>query len=268
MAFVVVLPEFVTVWKLGEVPLGQFVPSTKQTMRPFTKSAVVVTVFAETVSAFNVPPVALEKLSVVIVPLVEASVVTVPLSVVSVVALAVCKNAFVAKRFVLVVLVPVALVQVIPATLNGELRTRFWMVAVVETRLMIVPLVAEKFVPVADTNESDVIDPELIVAVWTPSVLIVPFVAFKFVANKLVDVLFVDVVFPKYPFQRFVALPSENARSVVGIKSDETVPETVSVEVTTKVDTFAPPNNESVVVVNAPRFVTVCNVSDSLVTAA
>ena len=36
MALVVVLPELVTVWKLGEVPDGQLVPSARQTACPFT----------------------------------------------------------------------------------------------------------------------------------------------------------------------------------------------------------------------------------------
>jgi hypothetical protein len=38
MAFVVVLPAFVTVWRFGVVPLGQFVPFARQTATPFTRT--------------------------------------------------------------------------------------------------------------------------------------------------------------------------------------------------------------------------------------
>jgi hypothetical protein len=36
MAFVVVLPAFVTVWRFGVVPEGQFVPLARQTKEPPT----------------------------------------------------------------------------------------------------------------------------------------------------------------------------------------------------------------------------------------
>ena len=62
-----------------------------------------------------------------------------------------------------------------------------------------------------------------------------------------------------------MTLPKEKARSVVGMRFEETVPETVRVEVTVRVETFAPPKSESVVVVNAPRFVTIWRVSVSVV---
>lgn len=66
--FVVVLPAFVTVWRLGVVPLGQLVPLAKHTAMPPTKIAEEVTVVAESVVALSEVPVALEKLKVAIVP--------------------------------------------------------------------------------------------------------------------------------------------------------------------------------------------------------
>jgi hypothetical protein len=63
-------------------------------------------------------------------------------------------------------------------------------------------------------------------AVVKPSVVIVPFVA-----NKFVEKLFVEVVFPKNPFQRLEAMPNELARSVVGTRSDEKRPPTVMASV-------------------------------------
>jgi len=86
-----------------------------------------------------------------------------------------------------------------------------------------------------------------------------------FVAKRFVDVELVEVVFPKYPFHRFVTLPRLKARSVVGMRFEETVPETVRVEVTVRVEALAPPKRESVVVVKAPRLETIWRVSDSVV---
>jgi hypothetical protein len=84
IAFVVVLPAFVTVWRLGVVPLGQFVPLARQTAMPPTKMAEEVTVLADKVRAFSVEPVAFWKLSVAIVPEVEVRVVIEPFTEVSV----------------------------------------------------------------------------------------------------------------------------------------------------------------------------------------
>jgi hypothetical protein len=100
MALVVVLPAFVTVWRLGVVPVGQFVPLARHTIDPFTNKLVVDTVDAPSQVAValvanklveeakvakllvlvTLPPVAFEKLRVAIVPLVELSVVIVPFS--------------------------------------------------------------------------------------------------------------------------------------------------------------------------------------------
>ena len=84
IAFVVVLPAFVTVWRLGVVPVGQLVPLARHTAMPPTKIAEEVTVVADNVLAFNVVPVALPKLKVAIVPEVEVRFVIDPLIEVSV----------------------------------------------------------------------------------------------------------------------------------------------------------------------------------------
>jgi len=58
MAFVVVLPAFVTVWRLDVVPLGQLVPFARHTAMPFTNMAELETVLAERVFAYKLEPVA------------------------------------------------------------------------------------------------------------------------------------------------------------------------------------------------------------------
>lgn len=51
MAFVVVLPAFVTVWRFGVVPVGQLVPEARHTATPLTNTAVEDTVVAWMVEA-------------------------------------------------------------------------------------------------------------------------------------------------------------------------------------------------------------------------
>jgi len=74
-----------------------------------------------------------------------------------------------------------------------------------------------------------------------------------------------EVTAPNSAFQRLVALPKEKARSVVGMRLEDTVPDTVSVEVTVAFDALKPPNKESVAVANEPRAVTEARVSVSAV---
>jgi hypothetical protein len=83
------------------------------------------------------------------------------------------------------------------------------------------------------------------------------------VTARLVVVTLVDVTSPNVAFQRLVADPRLNARSVVGTRFEFTVPETMRVEVTVAFEEVNPPNSERVVVVKAPRFVTDWRVSAS-----
>jgi hypothetical protein len=88
MAFVVVLPAFVTVCKFGVVPLGQFVPFNKHTGEPFTNTPL----------AFNsVPEAVLKPSHEVEVPFVNDRFVIVP---------------FVPNKFVVVTLVAVPFANV------------------------------------------------------------------------------------------------------------------------------------------------------------
>jgi hypothetical protein len=84
IAFVVVLPAFVTVWRFGVVPVGQLVPFARHTAMPPTKMAEEVTVVADKVEALREVPVAFVKLKVAIVPDVEVRFVIEPLMEVSV----------------------------------------------------------------------------------------------------------------------------------------------------------------------------------------
>ena len=152
MAFVVVFPAFVTVWKFGEVPDGQFVPLARQTFWPFTS-----------------------KLEPDAVPKVKEE----PNKVVAV--------AFVAVRLV---------------------DERVSIVPFDEVRFVTVPLVARKLAPVAETNESDVIEP-----LNALKVLIEPFVALKFVAKRFVDVVFVPVAFVHVRFE--IARGAVNVRFAI-----------------------------------------------------
>lgn len=160
----------------------------------------------------------------------------------------------VANKLVEVVLVPVALVHVrfvaskelkdsgfttdrlvkvadVPTRVFTE---RLVMVELVEMRLVMVPVVAEKVL-----RE------------------VIP------VAARLVVVTLVDVTSPNVPFQRFVPDPKEKARSVVGTRLELTVPETMRVEVTVAFEALKPPKRESVAVANDPLAVTEARVSDS-----
>lgn len=88
------------------------------------------------------------------------------------------------------------------------------------------------------------------------------------VAKRLVEVAFVVVLLtietsPKAPFQRNEGVPSEKVRSVVGVRFEDTVPETVSVEVTVALLVVKPPSKESVAVATEPRLVTERRVSAS-----
>ena len=103
----------------------------------------------------------------------------------------------------------------------------------------------------------------------TVAVLKNAFVANKFVldasvANKFVVVTLTLVTDPKEAFQRREGEPSEKERSEVGMRLEETVPETVRVPVTVAFDAVKPPNSESVLVANDPRAETVARVSDSV----
>ena len=94
-----------------------------------------------------------------------------------------------AKRFVEVVLVPVACVQTIWESVRGPVKIKFEIMA----------LVALKFEEVAFAKEatgakSVSIVPEVEVRVVTPRVSIKPFVAKRFVAKKFVLVELVLVV--------------------------------------------------------------------------
>lgn len=77
-----------------------------------------------------------------------------------------------------------------------------------------------------------------------------------FVPIKLEVMTFVVVTVPKLPFQRSEGVPSVNARSVVGVRFEDTVPDTVSVEVTVALFVENPPNKLKVAVATEPRFVT------------
>lgn len=179
--------------------------------------------------------------------------------VVAFVALKLVAPRFVAKRLVDVVLVPVAFVQVRFVTVRlvmveGLVTARVVKVALVPINVFTLRLVSVLVVAVRALNEASPVEAKFVV---------VAFVAPRFVAKKFVDVAFVLVVLPNSAFQRLLDVPSEYARSVVGTRLDETVPETTSVEVTVSEDAVAPPKNERAVEVNAPRPVTEASVSAS-----
>jgi hypothetical protein len=104
IAFVVVLPAFVTVWKFGLVLEGQLVPFAKQTAIPFTSTAVDVTIEAERTPAFNVAPVAFPNTSKPAATVFAFNIEPV----------AFVNPKFEAKIFVAVAFVPVASVNVTP----------------------------------------------------------------------------------------------------------------------------------------------------------
>lgn len=209
IAFVVVLPALVTVWRFGVVPVGQLVPLAKHTATPPTKIAEEVTVVAESVLAEREEPVAFSKLKVAMVPEVEVRVVIVPLIDERVLMLAMfaisespvacVKPKLVAKRLVDVVLVPVAFTQVMSVRLRGPESTRFSIVAVVALKIVEVDCVkrafgAKRFVTVDELEEK---------------LLIVPVAALKFVTNRLTPVAETNVRFEIVPEveTRFVKVP-------------------------------------------------------------
>jgi hypothetical protein len=189
----------------------------------------------------------------------------------------------VAYKFVLVVLVPVAFTQVMSVRLSGPVRMRFVIVAVVAANVVAVadPVVMElvvRFVMVDEVARRFVMVPVVALRLVTPRLVI-----FEKVANKLVVVTDTDVTDPKDAFQRLVAFPRENARSVVGMRFELTVPETMRVLVTVRVlavaplrmrtvpvvvrsEVVSPPNKERASEVVAPRAVTEARVSASGVT--
>lgn len=84
-----------------------------------------------------------------------------------------------------------------------------------------------------------------------------------FVLERPVARRFVVVTVPKLPFQRSDGVPRLKRRSVVGLRLDETVPETVRVEVTVALFVVNPPRRVSVAVALEPRLVTLARVSAS-----
>jgi hypothetical protein len=107
------------------------------------------------------------------------------------------KPKVVAKRFVEVVLVPVAFTQVILVRLRGEPRTKFVMVAVVAVRFTIV-----EDVNVAEGEKRFVIVEELLEV----KLLIDPVPALKFVTKRLVPVALAN--------RKFVIVPEEALKVV------------------------------------------------------
>lgn len=200
----------------------------------------------------------------------------------------------VVARLVEVVLVPVPLVQIMPPTeavaaekpfkIATDEALRYWTFAVPVTfkSEVVTPpkkVTVEVAVPPRAVTDASVSDearqlvPFARQTFWpaTKSCEEETSVAAKFVAVAFVKVAFVPVrpdeirlvvvTVPKLPFQRRTGVPSENVRSVVGVKLDETVPETVSVEVTVALLVEKPPRSVSVAVATAPRFVTMAKVS-------
>lgn len=138
-------PRFVTDASVSlSVPeAGQFVPSARHTFRPFTKSAVVVTVVPEIVVAFNVDPVAFPNSNV-------ATFAVFAINVDPVAEPNVKRPAIDAgpstPKFVVVVFVPVALDQVILVGLK-ELTERLVNAALVAKRFVEVEFVVTMLVP-------------------------------------------------------------------------------------------------------------------------
>lgn len=219
IAFVVVLPAFVTVWRFGVVPEGQLVPLAKHTAIPFTNIAVEVTVVAESVLAYKEEPVAFSKLNVAIVPEVEVRVVIEPFTDVSVLMeamleisespVALVKPKLEANRLVLVVFVPVAFTQVMLVRSSGPESTRFSMVAVVAAKIVAVALVKRA----AGAKRL------LIVEEFEVRFVMSPVEALKFVTNKLTPVPETNVRLEMVPEveTRFVKVPVV-AEIVVALK--------------------------------------------------
>ena len=142
MAFVVVLPPFVTVWKSAETLDGQFVPFWRQTENPFT---------AIEEAKIDVPEAVLNPKYPDDVPFVKVRV-----GAVSVVMFAVDPVKDWAYRLVEVVLVPVAFVQVNPLNADGvapvivsDETEMFVAVAFVAKKFVVVTVVAVTFAIVA-----------------------------------------------------------------------------------------------------------------------
>jgi hypothetical protein len=142
---------------------------------------------------------------------------------------------FVANRFVDVTLVKMPVEGVVAPMavplIDPPLIVAFAEMNVGAVSVVIVPLVAKKFVPVADVNDNE---------------LIVPFVTNAFV----------EVTVANTPFQRRDAEPSDNAASAVGSRFEVTPPVTAKneevplvrvvfwsevVPVTVRFETVAPP---------------------------
>lgn len=177
-----------------------------------------------------------------------------------------------------VVFVPVAFVQTMLESVEGERTFKLVKVAFVAVRFVKAPLVAKALVAVVLVKTLLVAKRFAPVAFVKRRLVTEPFVAAKFVAKRLVEVVLVPVAFvqtseavvafvittsPKLPFQRNEGVPMLYARSVVGVRLEETVPETVSVVVTTAFEVFKPPSKLRVAVATEPRFVTERRVSAS-----
>ncbi len=164
------------------------------------------------------------------------------------------------------------------------------MVPLAEASVLIVPELAIKELPVADVKPKLVakrlVEVVLVPVAFTqvrpvtPKVSTLRFVKEALVAKRLVEVTDVDVTFPRFAFQRFVALPSENVRSEAGMRFEDTKLETarklvvafvmdafamVAVPVAVRSEVERPPKSWTVVVVKLPRAVTDCNVSRPMV---
>lgn len=135
-------------------------------------------------------------------------------------------------------------------------------------RFVKTPFVEVTLVSVAFVARSSAMLPEL--AIKEPSVAFDEkrLVDEAVVAKKLVEVAFDVVLFtmvtsPKLPFQRREGVPREYVRSVVGTRFEDTVPETVRVEVTVALFVVKPPSKLNVAVATEPRLVTLRSVSAS-----
>lgn len=183
------------------------------------------------------------------------------------------------KAFVPVVLVPIPFVQERPSikalealrlvvvtppknvTATDDVAPRAVTVASVSASpaegAQFVPFERQTSKPLTKTCEDETSEAKKFVAVAFVNVAVVP--------TRLVVKRLVVVTVPKLPFQRSEGVPSEKVRSVVGIKFEDTVPETVRVDVTVMLFTMAPPRRFKVAVATEPRFVTERRLSISVV---
>ena len=201
-----------------------------------------------------------------------------------------------ANRFVLVVFVPVAFTHVMFVRLSGAVRMRFAIVAVAALKIVEVDWAneaegANRFVIVEEFEVRSVMEPvpafRFVTKRLTPVALanrklvIVPLEALNVVtprvsmkaeeAKRFVVVTEVEVTFPRYAFQRWVASPSVKARSAAGRRFELIRPVMAKlvvvpfvivvfwrlvVPVAVRSDVVRPPKNWTVVVVKLPRAVT------------